>query len=148
LPHAGYFAWRAAVGRAQDRTRRRILCRAAPGQGGRENGDHRRLVDAAGNGAGEIVRDPWFSWRRAHLWRTVFRLELKEFDESVRARLSASESIDEVPHFVVEISRVVQRLCDLGAGNFPKAATQAMDGDFQRAFTETELGGSVSLRGA
>ena len=32
LPHAGHRAWRAAVGGAQGRTRRRVLCRAAAGQ--------------------------------------------------------------------------------------------------------------------
>jgi len=74
--------------------------------------------------------------------------QLKGSMSSVRARLSASQGIDEVPHFVVEISRVAQRLCDLGACNVPKAATQAMDRDFQRAFAETKLGSSVGLWGA
>ena len=35
LPHAGDLAWREAVGGARDRARRRILCRAAAGQGER-----------------------------------------------------------------------------------------------------------------
>ena len=67
---------------------------------------------------------------------------------SVSVPLSAGEGLDEMPHLVVEIGRVVQRLRDLGAGDVAEAAAQTMNRHFQRAFAETELGGRVGLRGA
>ena len=67
---------------------------------------------------------------------------------SVGARPSASEGIDEVPHFVIEIAGVMQRLPDFSAGDVAEAAAQSMNCHFERAFAEIELRSRVGLRGA
>jgi len=44
-----------------------------------------------------------------------------------------------VPHFVIEISRVGERLCELGAGDVPNAGRKWWIATFSAAFAETEL---------